>query len=128
MRIKRSFAIRDKLRYRITEAYRETVRFHSTLNEHLDRMQRYVQLTDEYKRLPVWTRQYLNGYADSLWDQLYSSQLNGSLSPLTTCLEGSDGHIFIRPDDSWLNESHEYKSNMRCHHIWRAALPDIKKF
>ena len=121
MRLNRSVKLERELKDRVKSTYRETVHFGRTHEEHLQRMRQYVWESQEYKLAPRWLKTYLHGVDQTCFDMLYETPLdyhNGEPQTPLTCIQiGSDGRIF--DNDSWLTESSEYKSTMKCQHVWR---------
>lgn len=125
MRLERSIKLERELKSAIKDAYRETIHFASTHEEHLDRMRRYVWDTKRYKDSPRWLKTFLHGVDQTCFDLLYEvglshHTLTPQLGPLAAISIGTDGRKFGPNDDTWLAESSEYKLTLKCVHVWRA--------
>jgi hypothetical protein len=124
MLLTRAIDIRGDLARTIKEVYSEDVCFARTLDQHIERMRKLVWETPRYKMLPSHAKSYLHGVDKTLWDMLYSVPLtyhtidNVLPSPLVSIVIGPDGRQFGPGNDTWLNESREYKEAMKIQHVW----------
>jgi len=114
----------QELIQRIKSTYRESAHFARTLDEHIARMKQYVWETPEYRTLPGWAKSAIHGANDVLFSMLYEVPIDWTTgdapaTPLIAVSIGPDGRMFDRNDDSWLQESSEYKSALQCTHVWR---------
>ena len=124
MRLDRSIKVQRELEARIREIYSESVHFARTHKEHLERMNKLVWTSDVYRHAPRWLHTFLHGVDHTYFNMLYSVSLtfktgNKSDSPLCSISIGPDGRKYGPNDDTWLAESSEYKSNLKCEHVWR---------
>ena len=124
MRLSLAVKRKNELIHRVKSTYRETADFALTLDEHLARMRKHVWDSPAYQTLPTWAKSAVRGASDVLWDLLYEVPIDWSTgdapaTPLIAISIGPDGRMFDRKDDSWLQESSEYKSALQCTHVWR---------
>lgn len=105
--------------------YSESACFAHTLDAHLKHMADMVWEQPTYRKLPAWAKGRIQGYADAMWNSLYSTGIdyhsvdNRTLAPLMSVSIGPDGRVFGESDDTWLAESTDYKNAMVCSHVWR---------
>lgn len=73
-----------------------------------------IRSSKEYRTLTHYGLGFVRGVETVLFNQLRDH--------LVYILVGPDGRIFHSDNNSWLSESHEYKSSMKGNHVWKAAI------
>lgn len=87
----------------------------------LDAMKRDVFESRDYKELTQYYKGKFSGFMESWNSRLYGRYFD-TPGLLVWVLVGPDGRRFGPGDDSWLNESTEYKASMKdSTHAWRKA-------
>ncbi len=100
------------------DIYGSAIAFHLHFDDFLARKQAMHESPD-YKRLTSYYLGKISGVSDVLWSQLYGCY-NGNKPPLMHVNIGPDGRVFPEFSDAWHCESIEYKSSLKCEHVWRA--------
>lgn len=99
---------------RLRDLYASTIAYARTFDQYLEAKER-ITTSKDYARLTTYYRGKFSGVDDALFSALYE----GENAPLMHVKLGADGRVFLPGDDTWLNESTEYKSSMKCMHAWR---------
>lgn len=107
----------DRVAGRMRACYVDAEAFSGTFEQFLAD-QKAVYESDDYKKLTSYYQGKIAGISDTWWGLLYGC-LGQNKPLLMHVLIGRDGRIFVEGNDSWLQESTEYKSTMTSRHIWR---------
>lgn len=107
----------QRLNCALRDIYSSAIAFSSSFDEFLGR-KRALYASWDYQKLTNYYRGKLDGVSETLWAMLYGSH-NGAKPPLMHVNIGPDGRVFPEFSEDWLPESSEYKSSMKCEHVWR---------
>ena len=108
----RMYRKQQTVELRLKDAVSRAKCFESNLDSFLEQTKRIFDSAD-YKRLPLWRREYLRGVFDTLFHQLQNE--------LVWILTGPDGVRYGPGNDAWLEHDLAYKQAMQGQHVWPKA-------
>jgi hypothetical protein len=115
--MRKKFKTETELASSLAEIFREGIKYCRPLSEIVNDADG-IRYSESLKRLPQYQRY---GISKTLFWHLY----NDAWRYTESCSVGIDGRVFFKGDDTWLNESSEYKNSILCRFVYKADRTKI---
>jgi hypothetical protein len=115
--MRKKFKTETELASSLAEIFREGIKYCRPLSEIINDADG-IRYSESSKRLPQYQRY---GISKTLFWHLY----NDAWRYAESCSVGPDGRVFFKGDDTWLNESSEYKNSILCRFVYKADRTKI---